>query len=259
MTPTQGHGATRPGRSAEELLDAAKESAVQTSASIVDTVETLAESAAAIASTLKPKLRGWFHAGIAPIALAYGIVMVALVPAGTPRLTVGIFALATVLLFTTSAVYHRGEWTNSVAAVLRRLDHANIFLVIAGTYTPLAALLLPRSTATILLLIVWIGAIVGILMRVFWLNAPRWLYVPIYIALGWVAVGFIPAFWNSGGAAVAALVMAGGLGYTVGAAVYGFKRPNPSPQWFGFHEIFHIGTIIGYACHAIAIALVALR
>lgn len=215
-------------------------------------------AADAAAAVIKPKLRGWFHAGIAPLALAYGIVMTALAPAGTPRLTVGIFALATVLLFAVSAVYHRGNWTSRPAAALRRLDHANIFLVIAGTYTPLTALLLPRSTATLLLSIVWIGALGGILMRVFWLGAPRWLYVPIYLVLGWVAVAFIPAFWTSGGPAVASLVGAGGLGYTLGAVVYGVKRPNPSPQWFGFHEIFHIGTIIGYTCHAVAIALVVL-
>lgn len=232
MTPTRSPGSTQPRPRAGDLLSA---------------------------EVAKPKLRGWFHAGIAPLALAYGIVMTALAPAGVPRLTVGIFALATVLLFTASAVYHRGNWTKPVAAVLRRLDHANIFLVIAGTYTPLTALLLPKSTATTLLAIVWGGAVAGILMRVFWLGAPRWLYVPIYIALGWVAVAFIPAFWSSGGAAVALLVLAGGLGYTLGAVVYGLKRPNPSPSWFGFHEIFHIGTIIGYTCHAVAIALVALR
>lgn len=216
------------------------------------------ETAAGVVAALKPKLRGWFHAAIAPLALAYGIVMTILAPAGTARLTVGIFALATVLLFSVSAVYHRGSWSGRVARALRRLDHANIFLVIAGTYTPLTALLLPRTTAMILLLIVWGGALGGIAMRMLWLNAPRLLYVPIYVALGWVALGFIPSFWSSGGPAVAVLVVAGGLGYTLGAAVYGFKRPNPSPTWFGFHEIFHIGTIIGYICHAVAIALVAL-
>src|SRR5699024_4681335 len=162
-------------------------------------------TAAEVVSALKPKLRGWFHAGIAPLALAYGVVMTALAPAGTPRLTVAVFALATVLLFAVSAVYHRATWSNRAAGVVRRLEHANIFLVIAGTYTPLTALLLPKQTATVLLSIVWIGAVVGILMRVFWLNAPRWLYVPIYLALGWVAIAFIPAFWVSGGAAVASL------------------------------------------------------
>lgn len=258
MTPTHPHGGAHRRPDAERMLDTAKESAAHYSASTAEAVTQAVGTATDAVSALKPKLRGWSHAGIAPLALAYGVVMTALAPAGTPRLTVAIFALATVLLFAVSAVYHRGTWTSRTAAVLRRLDHANIFLVIAGTYTPLTALLLPKQTATILLSIVWIGAAAGILMRIFWLHAPRWLYVPIYIALGWVAMAFIPAFWASGGPAVAILVVAGGLGYTVGAAIYGFKRPNPSPHWFGFHEIFHIGTIIGYTCHAAAIALVAL-
>ncbi len=207
---------------------------------------------------LKPRLRGWIHAGMAPLALALAVVLITLAPAGAARVSVAVFGTATVLLFGTSAVYHRGTWTPGTLAVLRRLDHANILLVIAGTYTPLAVLLLSRDRAATLLLIVWLGAVAGIAMRVFWLRAPRWLYVPIYLALGWVAVGFIPAFWAAGGPAVAWLIIAGGLGYTAGALVYGLKRPDPSPRWFGFHEIFHSGTVIGFTCHAIAIALVAL-
>ncbi|WP_420113792.1 PAQR family membrane homeostasis protein TrhA [Pseudactinotalea sp.] len=211
-----------------------------------------------VADTIKPRLRGWIHAGLAPLALAYGIVLVALTPAGAPRLSVAVFAVTTVLLFGTSAVYHRGTWSGRVAAVLRRLDHSNIFLVIAGTYTPLATLLLPASTARLLLIIVWAGAIAGILMRVLWLGAPRWLYVPIYVALGWVAVWFLPAFGRTGGPGIMWLVIAGGLAYTLGALVYGLKRPNPAPRWFGFHEIFHVGTMIGYVCHGIAVGIAAL-
>lgn len=210
------------------------------------------------AIAVKPKLRGWLHAGMTPLALAFAITSIVMAPAGAARWSVAIFGLATVALFGTSAVYHRGTWSARALAVLRRLDHANIFLVIAGTYTPLAVLLLSERASRTLLLIVWIGAAAGIAMRVFWLRAPRWLYVPIYIALGWVAVGFIPAFWQAGGAAVAWLVIVGGVGYTAGAVVYGIKRPNPSPRWFGFHEIFHSGTVIGYTAHASAIALVAL-
>src|SRR5699024_6075282 len=145
------------------------------------------------------------------------------------NVTTAIFGAATIILFGTSAVYHRGSWSPQVTAVLRRLDHSNIFLVIAGTYTPLAALLLPESTARVLLWLVWGGAVLGLLARVFWLSAPRWLYVPIYLALGWVAVGFLPAFWASGGAAITLLVIIGGLGYTVGAAGDGGQRPHPAP------------------------------
>ena len=208
-----------------------------------------------VADVIKPRLRGWTHAGIAPLALDAGVVLVALAPTRAATIATAVFAVSAVLLFGTSAVYHRGTWTARVAAVLRRLDHANIFLLIAGTYTPLAVLLLPRSTATTLLLVVWGGALVGILLRVFWMGAPRWLYVPIYLALGWVAVWFLPAFWREGSPAIVWLVIAGGLSYTAGAVVYGTKRPNPSPRWFGFHEIFHLGTIGGYVCHFIAVAL----
>lgn len=219
--------------------------------------EQLSSAVDAVASAIKPRLRGWIHAGMAPLALAYGIVLVALTPAGAPRLAVGVFAATTVLLFGTSAVYHRGTWSDRVGAVLRRLDHSNIFLVIAGTYTPLAVLLLPPATARVLLTVVWVGALAGIAMRVFWLGAPRWLYVPIYLALGWVAVGFLGQFWTNGGPAVAWLIIAGGIGYTAGALIYGLKRPNPSPRWFGFHELFHVGTVIGYTCHAIAVGIAA--
>ncbi|WP_235856969.1 PAQR family membrane homeostasis protein TrhA [Occultella glacieicola] len=206
---------------------------------------------------VKPRLRGWIHTVMAPVALVVGIVLV--VGSSTPaaKLSTAVFALTTVVMFGTSAIYHRGTWSPRAFAVLRRLDHSNIFGVIAGTYTPLAVLLLPPSTATLLLWLVWGGAVAGLLARVFWLGAPRWFYVPVYVALGWVAVGFLPAFWANGGPAIALLVIAGGLGYTLGALAYGFKRPNPSPTWFGFHEVFHTGTVIGYSCHAIAIALAA--
>lgn len=217
------------------------------------TVESAVE---ALATAIKPRLRGWIHAGMFPFVLAVGIVLVALAPTSTARWSTAVFGLATALLFGASAVYHRGHWTARTLAILRRIDHSNIFLVIAGTYTPLAALLLPRSTATLLLVIVWSGALAGILARVFWLSAPRWFYVPIYIALGWVAVAFLPAFYREGGPAVLWLVIAGGLAYTLGAVVYALKWPDPSPRWFGFHEIFHVGTLAGYTCHAIAIFIV---
>src|SRR5690554_2347657 len=207
---------------------------------------------------IKPRLRGWIHAGTAPFALAASIVLVALAPPVAPRLATAVFGLSAVLLFGTSAVYHRGTWSPRVAAVLRRLDHTNIFLIIAGTYTPLAVVLLPEATARTLLLIVWSGALVGLLMRIFWLGAPRWLYVPIYLALGWVAVAYLGPLWTAGGAAVVWLILAGGLAYTAGAIIYGLKRPNPSPVWFGFHEIFHVLTVVGYTCHLVAVFLATL-
>jgi hemolysin III len=208
-----------------------------------------------VTEALKPRLRGWVHAGMAPVALVGAVVLVAVAPTTAARVSTAVFGLSAILLFGTSAVYHRGTWSPRVAGVLRRLDHTNIFLIIAGTYTPLAVLLLDAARARTLLVVVWAGALVGLLARVLWLGAPRWLYVPVYIALGWVAVWYLPLFWRSGGPALAWLVILGGLAYTVGAVVYGTKRPNPSPRWFGFHEIFHGLTVVGFGCHFAAAAL----
>ncbi|NLE71460.1 MAG: hemolysin III family protein [Actinomycetales bacterium] len=217
--------------------------------------EGVRERAAAALDAVKPRLRGWIHAGVAPFVLAAAIVLVALSPTTPARLANVVFGVSAVLLFGTSAVYHRGRWSPRVAGVLRRMDHTNIFLIIAGTYTPLTVLLLDWPTKRNLLVIVWSGAFAGLLMRVFWLGAPRWLYVPIYVALGWVAVWFLPDFSDAGGPAVLWLVIAGGIAYTVGAIVYGLKRPNPSPRWFGFHEIFHALTVAGFTCHYVAVSI----
>ena len=212
------------------------------------------QDVAALIDSVKPKLRGWIHAGMAPLVLAAGIVLVALSPAPA-RLPNVVFSISALLLFGTSAIYHRGRWSPRVAGVLRRMDHTNIFLIIAGTYTPLSAILLEPDTALTLLIIVWSGALVGLLMRVFWLGAPRWLYTPIYVALGWVAVWFLPDFAEAGGTALLWLVIAGGVAYTLGAVVYGLKRPNPSPRWFGFHEVFHTLTVVGFTCHYVAVSI----
>lgn len=215
----------------------------------------LATQVARVAGQVKPKLRGWIHLGISPFVVAAGIVLLALSPTAPLRWANAVFGLSAALLFCTSAVYHRGHWSPKVAGVLRRLDHTNIFLIIAGTYTPLAVALLDPPVARTLLVVIWSGALAGLLMRVFWLGAPRWLYTPIYVALGWVAVWFMPEFWGSGGAGVVWLIIAGGLAYTLGAVVYGFKWPDPSPRWFGFHEIFHSLTVAGFVCHYIAVSI----
>lgn len=217
--------------------------------------ETVDAATEAVVEAVKPRLRGWIHAGTAPLAVIGGTILTALTPPTAPRVAVLIFAITAVLLFGTSAVYHRGTWGPTAQAALRRADHANIFLIIAGTYTPLAILLLDTRTATILLVIVWSGALLGLAARMLWLGAPRWVYTPVYIALGWVAVGFMKQFWDTGGPAVVWLVALGGLAYTGGAVVYALKRPNPSPRWFGFHEIFHVGTVIGFWCHFAAVAV----
>ena len=208
-----------------------------------------------VADSVKPHLRGWIHAGVTPFVVVASILLVVLSPTAQARWSTAVFGFTAILLFGTSAVYHRGHWSPRTSAVLRRLDHTNIFLILAGTYTPLSVLLLPADTARTLLLVVWTGALLGTLARVFWLGAPRWVYVPVYVALGWVAVWFFPEFYRSGGWAIVLLIAGGGLAYTVGAVVYGLKKPNPSPRWFGFHEIFHALTVVGYGCHYIAVSL----
>ncbi|MBO3088970.1 PAQR family membrane homeostasis protein TrhA [Cellulomonas dongxiuzhuiae] len=248
--PTPGRPSVQADEHADEPTDAGP--LTRAAESVGDAVEAAVEN-------IKPRLRGWVHAGVAPIAVVAAVVLVAMSPTPAARWSNLVFGVSAVLLFGTSAVYHRGTWSPRVAGILRRLDHTNIFLIIAGTYTPLAVLLLPAATARTLLVIVWSGAILGLLARVFWLNAPRWVYVPIYLALGWVAVGFFPQFWATGGPAIVYLIAVGGLAYTVGAIVYGLKRPNPSPRWFGFHEIFHVLTVIGWGTHFVAVAIATAR
>ncbi|MFV0128086.1 PAQR family membrane homeostasis protein TrhA [Streptomyces sp. HMX112] len=206
---------------------------------------------------VKPRLRGWLHAGMFPAALVAGTVLTVLADSTRAKVACGVYALTACLLFGVSALYHRGDWGPRATAVLRRLDHANIFLIIAGTYTPLTLLLLPDSTGRVLLWAVWGAALAGIAFRVFWVGAPRWLYTPCYIAMGWAAVFFLPDFLHRGGVAVLVLVVTGGLLYSVGGVVYGLKRPNPSPRWFGFHEVFHSLTLAAFTVHYVGISLVA--
>ncbi|MPZ95234.1 MAG: hemolysin III family protein [Propionibacteriales bacterium] len=204
---------------------------------------------------LKPKLRGWLHAGILPVAIAAGIVLVALSPNATSRVGSAIFATSAVLLFGVSAVMHRTDLPRKVDDMLRRFDHSNIFLLIAGTYTPFTLLLLDGTKERILLTLVWTGALAGIAFRVFWLQAPRWIYTPVYLALGWAAIFWMPDFAREASIAVLVLMIVGGALYSVGGLVYGFKRPDPAPRWFGFHEVFHTLTIIAFITHYVGISI----
>ncbi|MDQ1619703.1 MAG: hemolysin [Actinomycetota bacterium] len=204
---------------------------------------------------VKPHLRGWLHAGTFPVALAAGIVLVVLADGTRATVANAIFAASAVLLFGVSAAYHRGNWTPRAEKRLKRLDHSNIFLIIAGTYTPFSLILLDDHGGGTLLWIVWLAALGGIAFRVFWVGAPRWLYTPVYLGLGWVAVFYLPELFDTGGAAVVTLLAIGGLLYSVGGVVYALKRPNPSPRWFGFHEVFHALTLAAFAAHYIAVSI----
>ncbi|MFB0615777.1 hemolysin III family protein [Streptomyces sp. AGS-58] len=220
-------------------------------------VAALVERAADLAQPIKPRLRGWLHAGMVPAALIAGVVLICLARTPQAALACAVYSVTAWLLFATSAIYHRGTWGPLGEALLRRLDHANIFLIIAGTCTPLAVLLLPTAPRSMLLWIVWAGASAGIAFRVLWVGAPRWLYTPCYLALGWAPVRYLPDFLHSGGAAVVVLIVVGGLLYSAGAVVYALRRPDPSPRWFGYHEVFHALTVAAFAAHYFAISLAA--
>jgi len=205
----------------------------------------------------RPTWRGWIHAGTFPVAIAAGIVLIALAQGAPAKWASAVFTATSLLLFGNSALYHRFDWSARTKAVLKRIDHANILLLIAGTYTPIAVLALPPDKGALLLSIVWGGAVLGILFRVFWIGAPRWLYVALYLALGWAAVMYMADLFAAN-AAMMILVIAGGLLYTAGAVVYAVKRPNPWPGHFGFHEIFHVCTVLAFLCHWSAALLIAL-
>ncbi len=217
----------------------------------------LEASAVSAQDEVKPTWRGWIHAGTFPVAIAAGIVLIVLAHGAPAKWASAVFAASSLLLFGNSALYHRFHWKPKTKAVLKRIDHANILLLIAGTYTPLAVLALDTPQTVLLLSIVWGGALLGILFRVFWINAPRWLYVALYLALGWAAVMYIVDLFKAN-PAMMVLVVVGGLLYTAGAIVYALKRPNPWPGHFGFHEIFHVCTVLAFLCHWTACLLIAL-
>jgi len=208
---------------------------------------------------MKPKLRGWLHAAIAPLAFFSFLVLLVLADNVRVRAGAAVFMFSAVLLFGVSAVYHTGRWGVRAKAIWRRFDHANIFILIAGSYTPFALLLLTPRHAAIMLSLVWGGALLGVLFRIFWVGAPRWLYVPLYLALGWAAIIYLPEFFREAPTDVMVLMIVGGGLYSIGALVYGFKWPNPSPRWFGFHEVFHALTIAAFVVHYIGVSLLAYR
>lgn len=210
------------------------------------------------AEDAKPSWRGWIHAGVLPIAIAGGIILVVVADGLTAKIAAAVFFASSILLFGTSAIYHRFNWQPKTKKALKRFDHANIFLLIAGSYTPITLLALPQDKGLLLMVAIWITALLGIGFRVFWLGAPRWLYVIIYIVMGWAAVVYLPDFINVN-LTMMVLILAGGLMYTIGAVFYALKKPNPVPGHFGFHEIFHSFTVLAFLCHWTAVLIICLN
>ena len=203
----------------------------------------------------KPRLRGWLHFGAGPLSFVLGLVLLVATPTAQLRAAVAVYVAATVLLFSVSASYHLGAGGPRTSAFLNRLDHANIYLFLAGSYPPFAVAL-GGALGWVILALVWGIALIGLVARVTWRSAPRWLAVGSYLALGWVAVFFLPFFWSAFGAGVVLLIAIGGLLYSAGGIVYARRRPNFSDGWFGFHELFHALTIAAFLVQFVAIWIV---
>lgn len=210
-----------------------------------------------VARVAKPRLRGWLHATATPLVLAAGIVLVALAPAADTGWASAVYGLTGLVLFATSATYHLGRWSPVVERRLKGADHANIYLIIAGSYTPIAVTALDDWQRATVLTVVWVGAALGVGFRLLWIDAPRWLSTLLYVVLGWSIAPFIGSVFGVDVAA-GVLIATGGVLYTLGAVVYATKRPDPAPAWFGFHEVFHAFTIAAWTCQYVAISLLVL-
>lgn len=206
----------------------------------------------------KPALRGWIHLVATPLSLAASIVLTVLAPTTPTRWASAVYLACSLVLFGISALYHRIYWAPKWERFWRRCDHSNIFLLIAGTYTPTTIAILPPGEARVLLSIVWAGALLGIAINLAFRFPPRLVVAAIYVVLGWVAVWYLPSLWAHGGPAIVWLLVSGGILYTIGAVVYATKWPNPSMRFFSFHEIFHACTVLAWACQCVAVYLAVL-
>jgi hemolysin III len=225
----------------------------------VEKVETAKDAASDAIEAVKPKLRGVSHEWAFFLSLFLGAGLIAAADTSEARIAVAIYAVSLSAVLGTSALYHRVEWARpDVRRWMRRLDHAMIFFLIAGTYTPFALLVLDGALADAILAVVWIGAVAGAVVEIVWIEHPKWVAALVYMSLGWVAVVPFPALWDEMGAAGTLLVAAGGLLYTVGAVIYATQRPDPNPRVFGYHEVFHLFVIAAAAAHFAAIAFFAL-
>ena len=216
--------------------------------------DTMEHRVADLAAALKPRLRGVLHQAAFAISLITGTALVCLAEGGRARTAATVYAVSVALLFGTSAAYHRGPWTGRSREVMKRLDHSMIFILIAGTYTPFALLLLEGTARWVVFGLVWGGALAGVVLRNSIRRPARWLFVGIYMLLGWTALGVLPQLADAGGMRVVVLLLVGGLFYSLGAVVYAMKRPNPSPRWFGFHEVFHAFTLLAFVTHYLAVS-----
>jgi hemolysin III len=217
------------------------------------------ESGKVMDHVVKPRLRGVSHQWAFFVALVAGVVLVVAAPSGRATLAATIYAVTVAAMFGASALYHRVDWKSLAARRwMRRLDHSMIYLLIAGTYTPFALLVLDGGLAKAVLIAVWGGAALGIGLKLLWPDTPKWLTAGVYVTLGWVAVIAFPQLASELGPVGMALVAGGGLLYTAGAVVYALRRPDPAPAVFGYHEIFHVLVIAAAVLQFVAVAAYAL-
>jgi hemolysin III len=195
------------------------------------------------------------HQFAAAVALGAGSVLVSMAPGVRSATAAAVFAVSLLTLFTVSATYHRVNWSVPARAWMRRMDHASIFILIAGTYTPIALIGLPEALGNSLLIAIWSGALLGVLQSLFWVNAPKALTAALAVGVGWTLVPYFDEASRSLGTTQLALILAGGVAYTVGAVTYAAKRPNPLPGVFGYHEVFHALTIVGAVLHFTVVLL----
>jgi hemolysin III len=204
----------------------------------------------------KPRLRGRLHQYAFFVAFACGIVLCSIAatrPGIGPFLSCLVYSLTVCGLFGISALYHRRDWSERGYQIMRRLDHSMIFIFIAGTYTPFCVELLPRGKATLILTLIWAGAVGGVALKTVWPHLPRWVGAPLYLALGWGAVAILPDVLHRGGVTTLVLLVIGGVIYSVGAVFYALRRPNPWPTVFGHHEFFHACTLVAALSHHVAL------
>jgi hemolysin III len=242
---------------AGERLGAAREAAGRGLSTARGHAQTAAE-AAAKALNQKPRLRGVFHQWAFFVSLAAGAVLILLANGSTATIAAAIYAFSLSALLGVSALYHRIDWQPTARRWMRRLDHTMIFVLIAGTYTPFALLVLNGDLSRIVLVAVWVMAGAGTVLNLLWWNAPKPVTAAVYISTGWVALLAIPQLWEGLGPVGFGLIVLGGILYTVGAVVYARRRPDPRPAVFGYHEIFHLLVIAAAACDFAAIAVYAL-
>ena len=211
-------------------------------------------SSAAI-PTIKPKFRGVSHQIAFWISLAMGVALIAGAKGDRARLALSIYSICLSAMFGVSAAFHRHTWSAQARLRMRRLDHSMIFAAVAGTYTPIAVLALHGETQVFILWLAWLGALTGIILQLAWIRAPKWLNALVYLALGWASILVLPELFRSSGIEALSLLIIGGVFYSIGAIVYALRRPDPVPEVFGYHEVFHAFVIIAALCHWIVIAI----